>query len=532
MPPALQAAVTANSIIAACYFTIAALIFIGLVRERRHGFNSLGTATCLIFFTCGLGHATHVEHYLEQASLYASMPDLWHQVLTDGLTVIPAVIYLTLRRRYGLVIRGPHALLDFQRRLRMAETLRVIGRDVSARTELDDVLARVAQHAHELLEADYAAVVAVPAGPEARRGAGAVKVAASGNRHAVADHVAWQRAAAAPGTPAARETIDQGAPLLVPDLAGARRNPFVGDLVHQAEGGRSVLVVPLGHAGRIAGSLMIGFRTRRSLDPEIVATAEALASHATVAVENARLIGSLRHAEQVKGEFLSIAAHELKTPVTSLRGYAQLTRRHLSTAPEPSVPRIAQALEVIDRQSTRLGSLVSQLLDVSRLEADHLTLDLAETDLVGLVDGVVRMTRLNVPDHEIVLTAPEPVVAVVDAPRLEQVIVNLIDNAAKFSPGGTRIDVSVTALGPDAVEIVVADQGSGIPAEHLPHIFERSYQGGEVQRTAGLGLGLYISRQVVELHGGRIEAASPPGGGTRLTITLPTRPPRQEALAG
>ena len=357
MPLALQAAVTANSIIAACYFVIAALIFIGLVRERRLGFNSLATATCLIFFTCGLGHATHVEHYLEQASFYATMPDLWHQALTDGLTVIPAVIYLTLRRRYGLVIRGPHALLDFQRRLRMAETLRVIGRDVSARTELDDLLARVAQHALELLEADYAAVVAV-------NGEGQVRVAAFGNRQAVVEQEAWQRASAAPGTSAALATIDRGEPLLVPDLALVRRNPLLDDPIHEAEGGRSALVVPLGHAGKIAGSLMVGFRARRPLGDDIVATAEALASHVTVAVENARLIGSLRHAEQVKGEFLSIAAHELKTPVTSLRGYAQLTRRHLSTASEPNVPRIAQALEVIDRQSTRLGSLVSQLLDV------------------------------------------------------------------------------------------------------------------------------------------------------------------------
>ena len=145
--------------------------------------------------------------------------------------------------------------------------------------------------------------------------------------------------------------------------------------------------------------------------------------------------------------------------------------------------------------------------------------------MAALVDGVVRMARLNAPDHEIVLAAPEPVLAVVDAPRLEQVIVNLIDNAAKFSPDGTRIDVSVTTPEPDAVQIVVADQGRGIPAEHLPHIFERAYQGGESQRAAGLGLGLYISRQVVELHGGQIEAASPPEGGARLTITLPTRAP-------
>jgi signal transduction histidine kinase len=516
LPPALQAAVAANSIIAACYFMIAALIFIGLARQRRLGFNPLATVTCLIFFTCGLGHATHVEHYLEQATFYASLPDLWHQALTDGLTVFPAVIYLMLRRRYGLVIRGPHALLDFQRRLRIAETLRVIGRDVSARTELDDLLARVALHALDLLEADYVAVVAVNAG-------GVVRVQASGNRQPILNQNGWEQASAAPGTPAADGTIDLGEPLLVGDLTAPRAGPLLNDPIHQAEGGRSVLVVPLGHPGKIAGSLMLAFRTRRTIGEDLIATAEALASHVTVAVENARLIESLRHAERLKGEFLSIAAHELKTPVTSLRGYAQLTRRHLSTAQEPNVPRIARALEVIDRQSTKLGSLVSQLLDVSRLETDHLMLDPVETDLVALAEGVVRMERLNAPDHQLVLTAATPVEATVDALRLEQVLQNLIDNAIKFSPSGSRIDVLVALAEPELAEITVADQGSGIPAEHLPHIFERAYQGGEGHRTAGLGLGLFISQQVVALHGGRIEAASPPEGGARFTITLPTR---------
>jgi signal transduction histidine kinase len=352
---------------------------------------------------------------------------------------------------------------------------------------------------------------------------GVVRVQASGNRQPILDQNGWEQASAAPGTPAADGTIDLGEPLLVGDLTAPRAGPLLNDPIHQAEGGRSVLVVPLGHPGKIAGSLMLAFRTRRTIGEDLIATAEALASHVTVAVENARLIESLRHAEQLKGEFLSIAAHELKTPVTSLRGYAQLTRRHLSTAQEPNVPRIAQALEVIDRQSTKLGSLVSQLLDVSRLETDHLMLDPVETDLVALAEGVVRMERLNAPDHQLVLTAATPVEATVDALRLEQVLQNLIDNAIKFSPSGSRIDVLVALAEPELAEITVADQGSGIPAEHLPHIFERAYQGGEGHRAAGLGLGLFISQQVVALHGGRIEAASPPEGGARFTVTLPTR---------
>ena len=155
----------------------------------------------------------------------------------------------------------------------MAETLRVIGRDVSARTDLDDLLARVAQHALDLPEADYVAVVAVNAG-------GVVRVQASGNRQPVLHQQdGWEHASAAPGTPAADETIDVGEPLLVADLASARGGPLANDPIHQAEGGRSVLVVPLGHPGKIAGSLMLAFRARRSIGEDLIATAEALASH-------------------------------------------------------------------------------------------------------------------------------------------------------------------------------------------------------------------------------------------------------------
>lgn len=163
MPIDLQLVIAANAIIAACYFAIFTLIFVGLVTQRRLGFNALGTATAFIFLTCALGHAAHAVHYWWEAEAYARVPNLRHQALADGITVIPAVIYLTLRRRYGFIIRGPHALLDFQRRLELAEARRVVCQDVTARTELDDLLARVAEHARALLGADYAAVAAVDA---------------------------------------------------------------------------------------------------------------------------------------------------------------------------------------------------------------------------------------------------------------------------------------------------------------------------------------------------------------------------------
>jgi len=136
----LEIALCANAVIAACYFIIAALIFTGLVKQRGLGFNPLGTATGFIFLTCGLACWMRVEHFILYPNLYRSDPNLWHFALVDSIAVLPATIYLALRRRYGLVIRGQHALLDFQRRLEMAEAMRDIGQDIAAQTDLDAVL--------------------------------------------------------------------------------------------------------------------------------------------------------------------------------------------------------------------------------------------------------------------------------------------------------------------------------------------------------------------------------------------------------
>jgi signal transduction histidine kinase len=526
LPPTLQLLITANAIIAACYLAISVLIFVGLIRQRHLGFNALGTATGFIFFTCSLGHFVHAEHYWEGAAVYASgAVDISHQALADGITIVPAILYLTLRRRYGFIIRGPHALLDFQRRLELAEALRVVSQDVTARTDLEDLLRRVAEHGRTLLGADYAAVAALDA-----RGRPCLQV--SGSVSGIADEDPWRAAAFAPGTPPGDAALAGGAPLVAEDLAALPgRTPALGD-VHAAEGGRSLIAVPLRGDGRAIGSLMVAYRTRQRLGRELVAGAEALAAHAAIALENARLIAGLREAERLKGEFLSVAAHELKTPVTSLRGFAQVTMRQLGGQGAPDPSRLARALEVIDRQSVKLTALVGQLLDVSRIEMGHLTLDRAEADVVEIVDGVVASARLDDPEHEIAVTAPPALPASVDALRLEQVLTNLIGNARKFSPPGTRIDVVVEPRGPDRFSIAVRDRGAGVPPEHRAHIFERAYQVNDGSHSGGLGLGLYISRQIVELHGGTIEPEFPPDGGTRMVVTLPVRPaPARQPLA-
>ena len=225
-------------------------------------------------------------------------------------------------------------------------------------------------------------------------------------------------------------------------------------------------------------------------------------------------------AVQARDEFLAVAAHELRTPMTSLRGYTQLTlRRHRQEASIDE--RTRTALEVVDEQAAKLTHLVEQLLDVSRIQAGKLTLTRLEIDVAQLTRDVVELAGRRSTDHEIVVSADQRVPALVDSLRLEQVLVNLVDNAIKYSPEGGRIDVSVRYVTPEIAEIAVRDRGIGIAPEKRDHIFDRFYQVGGSITVQGLGLGLHISRQIVELHGGTIRAEFPDDGGSRFVVQLP-----------
>ncbi|HEV2126248.1 MAG TPA: HAMP domain-containing sensor histidine kinase, partial [Chloroflexota bacterium] len=232
---------------------------------------------------------------------------------------------------------------------------------------------------------------------------------------------------------------------------------------------------------------------------------------------------------RVRDEFLSVAAHELKTPLTSLRGIAQLALRRYQREEVPDPRRTRESLQIIEQQSGKLARLVSQLLDVSRIEAGRLTIEPELTDIVSLAKSAVAMVRTTITHHTIEVKGPveEQIWALVDPLRIEQVLTNLIDNAIKFSPAGGSITVEVRQPADGAVVLSVQDRGVGIPEASRKGLFERFYQAhpfrtpGADPTMAGLGLGLYISRQIVDLHGGHIEAEFPREGGTRIVVTLP-----------
>ena len=240
-------------------------------------------------------------------------------------------------------------------------------------------------------------------------------------------------------------------------------------------------------------------------------------------------------AARMRAEFLTVAAHELKTPITALRGRTQLALRRLKRDGVLTPDQVSHALQVIDVQTGKVARLVEQLLDVSRLEAGHLTIERRETDLGALVTSVVEMFADESGTSRLQLDLPErPVTLPVDAVRIEQAITNLVENALKYSlpetPIRVRLDPALATGGnPDATggadraTVSVTDYGPGVPAEDRPRLFDRYFRSHATIHTAGMGLGLYVSRQIVELHGGTIWAEFPAEGGTRMVVELAGR---------
>jgi excisionase family DNA binding protein len=255
----------------------------------------------------------------------------------------------------------------------------------------------------------------------------------------------------------------------------------------------------------------------------------AVAQMASIAIQNARLYRATRQAVRLRDEFLALASHELRTPLTSIVGQGQLALRRLGREGRFETARTVRTLQVITEQGTKLSRLINQLLDISRLESGKLSLEPQPTDLTALVEQVVADAQLWSERHPISLQAPPSLWAEVDGLRLEQVLTNLLDNAVKYSPDGGPIEVVL--VGRDtAVELSVRDHGLGVPPEKRAQLFERFYQAHATEARSGLGLGLYISRQIVELHGGEIRAEFPSDGGTRFRVRLPLAVPERAPL--
>ena len=259
-------------------------------------------------------------------------------------------------------------------------------------------------------------------------------------------------------------------------------------------------------------------------------------AYATVSrdiTERRKLEQSLREAVSVRDEFLSIASHELKTPITSLKLQLQMSRRmfrpELTQAPSPE--SLARAIDTSARQVDRLTALVEDLLDVARIQSGKLQFSFEETLVEALIGEVVsRFTeQIELVRSRLSVEVSPGLVAWWDRSRIEQVMVNLLSNAIKYAPGGA-LRISVTQRGGWAT-LIVQDSGPGIPRERQSQIFERFERATSSRSISGLGLGLFIVREIVRGHRGRVSVESEPGEGAKFIVELPLVPPAALAIA-
>ncbi len=284
----------------------------------------------------------------------------------------------------------------------------------------------------------------------------------------------------------------------------------------------TMLVAPLlEREGRTAGLLMLAERPNAVFTADDEAVLTQLAQMASVAVQNARLYREAQDANRAKDDFLATLAHELRTPMTGILGWVQMLK----------IDGVAQedvdtAIEMIEGSTRVQARLVEDLLDVSRIIAGKLRVDLAPVELRPVVEAVVEMFQARAGERNVTIDTKleeRPLSVYGDETRLHQIVWNLLSNAIKFTPEGGRVTVALQLSGSKAV-LRVSDSGQGISPEFLPYVFDRfrQFDNSTVRQQAGLGLGLAIVRHLVTLHGGQAAVASDGiGEGSTFTITLP-----------
>ncbi|PTL81680.1 ATP-binding protein [Vitiosangium sp. GDMCC 1.1324] len=327
------------------------------------------------------------------------------------------------------------------------------------------------------------------------------------------------------------EVLETGRPVLVPEVGEQQLRALAPDEERLRQFREaplvSYVVVPLVARGRIIG--IIGYVSTRRDSPFgqlELATVEELARRAALAIDNARLYQQARDAIRARDELFSIAAHELRTPLNALHLKAQVLQRSLRKQPATEQDnRFVEGIQVIAQQADRLSRMIGTLLDISRIRVGQLQLEPEELNLASLVHEVVMRMReaLSAAGCELHLELTEGAPGHWDRMRLEQVVTNLLSNALKYGVGKP---VEVRVWEDEQLAMVsVRDHGIGIPPDKLERIFGRFERAVSGRQFAGLGLGLYVTRQIIEEHGGRIHVESHPGEGSTFTVELPRELP-------
>jgi signal transduction histidine kinase/FixJ family two-component response regulator len=285
----------------------------------------------------------------------------------------------------------------------------------------------------------------------------------------------------------------------------------------------AALAIPLSVRERTLGGItLVMAGSRRSYDAATLVLAGELAQRAAIALDNSYLFHQAQEAIRVRDEFLAVASHEFKNPLTTLLGNAQLLERRLQRA-EHATDRDRRSVATMVTQAERLTRMVSSLLDVSRLQSGRFALQWQEVEVRDLLRRLVDEVGPTLTNHKLLYRADaEPLVISGDDLRLYEVFQNLLQNAIKYSPEGGPVTITA-ARSRSWATVAVRDEGIGIPQDAMPHLGRRYYRATNAyeQRLGGVGLGLYVVNQIIALHGGSIEVTSREGEGSTFTVRIP-----------
>jgi PAS domain S-box-containing protein len=279
----------------------------------------------------------------------------------------------------------------------------------------------------------------------------------------------------------------------------------------------SYMAVPVvSQNGVVIGGLFFGHPRPAIFKEEHEILVEAIATQAGIALNNAKLYQELQNLSAKKDEFIGFTSHELKTPLTTISGYLQLIELNPDLA--------KQVLPKVSKQVSRLSAIISDLLDISKIYAGRFDLNLCKTSLLSLVKDSVDSVKLLAADYKIECELPkDDLLLTIDATKMQQVLVNILSNAIKYSLAIKKIVVTAERFGDD-VQISVRDWGMGIETKHLDKIFTQFYRiTKDENKIQGLGLGLYLCKEFVEAHHGKIWAESEVGKGTIVHVVLPIK---------
>jgi len=437
------------------------------------------------------------------------------RLLNISLTVSP------IKNRDGVVIGASKVARNITsqkesekliaKHIERLELLNVVGRSINESLDLQQILQQVTDSTTKLIGAAFGAFFYNQVNQEGE--SCLLYTISSAHREAFANFPMPSNAALF--NPAFRGEGVVRSDDITQDTRYGKNKPFFGD----PSGNLPVisyLAVPVKtKSGEVIGGLFFGHPEKAVFKKEHEELVRTVASQAAIAIENSMLFKEVQELSAKKDEFIAMASHELKTPMTSLFGFLQLANRNTGE-------RIAKnLLERAIRQLEKMIVLVSDLFDVSKIQSGKLQLNMEYLNLAILIQEMKESFLQAHPGHTLTIEMPEESLVNADRMRLEQVLTNLLNNAVKYAPHEKTIELEVQHLD-KTVLTSIKDFGPGISEENQRHIFSQFYQAKENKDgSSGLGLGLFISKDIIERHGGQIWVESVPGKGATFNFSLP-----------